>query len=108
MYLLSFSTGNNPVVPTYVLVHGFPTSSFDFARLVDELALSGDVVAFDHVGFGFSDKPVSGFTYSIFEHADVASRLLLDLGLRHIVLVAHDMGDTITTEVSCFNIDALC
>jgi pimeloyl-ACP methyl ester carboxylesterase len=28
----------NPTNPAIVLIHGYPTSSFDFARLADELS----------------------------------------------------------------------
>lgn len=53
----------------------------------------------DHVGFGFSDKPRKNFTYSIFEHADVATKLWTNLGVKNAILVAHDMGDSIVGEI---------
>ena len=61
----------------------------------------------DHIGFGLSAKPRFNWTYSIFEHADVAMRLWLDLVPRQedtgktapLILVAHDMGDTVATEI---------
>lgn len=44
-----------------ILVHGFPTSSFDYHRAIDHLQESvgcRSIVMFDHVGFGFSEKPM--------------------------------------------------
>ena len=46
-------------IPTFVLVHGFPTSSFDFVDLCDSLSKHGDVFMHDHVGFGFADHIVN-------------------------------------------------
>jgi pimeloyl-ACP methyl ester carboxylesterase len=41
-----------------ILIHGFPASSFDYHRALQFLEASGHpVLLFDHVGFGFSDKP---------------------------------------------------
>ena len=48
--------GSNP--ETLILIHGFPTSSYDFHKVLDEGWLDEyRVVLFDHVGFGFSEKP---------------------------------------------------
>lgn len=85
--------------PTYCLVHGFPSSSFDYADVVDQLAGTGNVLVFDHVGFGFSDKPRDNFTYSIFEHADIAIKLLTKLKIIRFFLIAHDMGDSVVAEI---------
>ena len=48
---------------TVLVLHGFPTSSYDFAPVLPGLAQRRQVVAHDHLGFGFSDKPVD-FSYS--------------------------------------------
>ena len=42
---------------TLIFIHGFPTSSFDYARSLQYFTQSHKVVLFDHIGFGFSDKP---------------------------------------------------
>jgi pimeloyl-ACP methyl ester carboxylesterase len=85
--------------PTFVLVHGYPSSSFDYADVVDALARHGDVFTHDHVGFGFSSKPRTGFCYSVFEHADVACAVWSSAALSRAVIVAHDMGDSVVAEV---------
>ena len=47
----------------------------------------------DHIGFGFSDKPVTNFTYSVLsEHADVAISLWSQFAAKNAILIAHDMG----------------
>ena len=53
----------------------------------------------DHLGFGFSDKPSKNFTYSIAEAADNCLTAWQQAGIKNAHLVAHDMGDTILTEI---------
>ncbi len=41
-----------------ILIHGFPASSFDYHRAIQTLETGGHpVLMFDHLGFGFSDRP---------------------------------------------------
>ena len=46
--------------PAFVLLHGFPTSSFMFRDLIPRLADRYHVIAPDHLGFGLSDAPSGG------------------------------------------------
>uniref|UniRef100_A0A8C3BF28 Mesoderm specific transcript n=1 Tax=Cairina moschata TaxID=8855 RepID=A0A8C3BF28_CAIMO len=92
------AVGSSDVV---VLLHGFPTSSYDWSKIWEGLTLRfRRVVALDFVGFGFSDKP-RPHRYSIFEQASIVEGLLRHLGLhRHgINLVSHDYGDTVAQEL---------
>ena len=62
---------------TIILVHGFPSSSFDYRRTITSLASAGNtVIVFDHLGFGFSDKP-ENMTYSLVEQAEQAIKFSL-------------------------------
>lgn len=81
-----------------VLLHGFPTSSYDFHHVFDALALHRRVVTLDYPGFGLSDKP-AGFSYSLIEQADVVEVVLKELGIERAHLFAHDMGTSVTTEL---------
>jgi pimeloyl-ACP methyl ester carboxylesterase len=81
-----------------LLLHGFPTSSWDWKDLWDELAARYQVIAFDYVGFGFSGKPANG-PYSIFSYADQAQFLLQTLGIAKFHLLAHDLGDSVAQEL---------
>lgn len=86
-------TGEVPVV----VIHGFPGSSYDWVDVVDRLP--GRVIAFDLPGYGFSDKSPGG-SYSLFSQADVVVSLLEQLGVTRCLLLAHDMGDTVTAELA--------
>jgi pimeloyl-ACP methyl ester carboxylesterase len=82
-----------------LLLHGFPTSSWDWRHVWDELARQYHVVALDYVGFGFSDKPSDG-PYSVFAYADQAEALLAHLGVvARVHVLAHDLGDTVAQEL---------
>ena len=80
-----------------ILIHGFPTSSFDWRHIIDALAARRRVVAFDFPGFGLSDKPVQH--YSLFDQADVAEAVARGLGIDRAAVVSHDMGDSIAAEL---------
>ncbi|MEX2393295.1 MAG: alpha/beta fold hydrolase, partial [Actinomycetota bacterium] len=79
------------------MLHGFPSSSYDYHLVVPELAKRVRVVAFDLLGFGLSDKPDA--RYSIFDQTDLAIAVAADCGIERCVLVAHDMGDTVAAEL---------
>ncbi|SNT42940.1 alpha/beta hydrolase fold [Streptosporangium subroseum] len=60
-----YREAGDPSLPTLVLLHGFPTSSHMFRRLIEELKDAYHLIAPDHIGFGFSDAPsVEKFAYS--------------------------------------------
>jgi pimeloyl-ACP methyl ester carboxylesterase len=83
---------------TLVMLHGFPTSSHDFHRVIDRLAARCRVVVHDHLGFGLSDKP-RDYSYSLIEQAEQALMLWRTLGIEHADLLAHDYGTSVATEV---------
>ncbi|RNA26191.1 mesoderm-specific transcript -like protein [Brachionus plicatilis] len=88
-------------LPSIVLLHGFPTSSYDYQKLWNLLRQDNrfkSIVTFDYLGYGFSDKPLD-YEYSIFDMADMVDRLLLHLNITSVYLVAHDVGDTVVQEL---------
>ncbi|XP_032361698.1 mesoderm-specific transcript homolog protein isoform X1 [Etheostoma spectabile] len=90
--------GSSDVV---ILLHGFPTSSFDWNKIWEPLTQRFHrVIALDFLGFGFSDKP-RPHRYSIFEQASVVEALVAHLGLsnQRVNLVSHDYGDTVALEL---------
>ncbi|MCU0764279.1 MAG: alpha/beta hydrolase [Hydrogenophaga sp.] len=84
--------------PVLLLVHGYPTGSYDWHRVWDALAATHTVVAVDMLGLGFSDKPLH-HPYRIADHADLHDWLLGHLGIRECTLVAHDLGVTVAQEL---------
>lgn len=82
-----------------VLLHGFPSSSYDVHAALPRLLEGGRrVVALDVPGFGLSAKP-KDYGYSLFEQAEIVALALRALGVRTVDLVAHDMGTSIAAEL---------
>jgi pimeloyl-ACP methyl ester carboxylesterase len=81
-----------------LLIHGFPTSSYDWHKLYPELTKRFRVIALDMIGFGFSDKPRL-YNYSILDQADIHEALLKKLGIEACHILAHDYGDTVAQEL---------
>ncbi|KAL6459613.1 hypothetical protein MHYP_G00313720 [Metynnis hypsauchen] len=92
------AVGSSDVV---VLLHGFPTSGYDWHKVWEPLNQRFNrVIALDFLGFGFSDKP-RPHRYSIFEQASVVEALINHLGLtdQKVNLLSHDYGDTVALEL---------
>jgi haloalkane dehalogenase len=79
--------------PTLLFVHGNPTWSFHWRRLIQALRTRYRCVAPDHLGCGLSDKPQRLLTLN--EHVSNLCGLVEQLGLGHITLVAQDWGGAI-------------
>jgi pimeloyl-ACP methyl ester carboxylesterase len=96
------TTGDSAGSPLLVL-HGFPTSSHDWVRVLAALARRRRVVLLDFLGFGLSAKPDQ--RYSLFEQADLVEGVADELGLGEVDLASHDMGDSVAGEVLARSID---
>jgi pimeloyl-ACP methyl ester carboxylesterase len=83
--------------PLLLLLHGFPSSSYDW-RMLLALRLASAALAFDCLGFGLSDKP-RDHTYTLAWQADAAEELVRRAGSPPVFLVAHDMGTSVATEL---------
>lgn len=79
---------------TLLCVHGNPTWSFAWRNFVKQLSPRYRVIAVDHVGCGFSDKP-QDYPYTLAQHITNLKRLITTLDLQQITLIAHDWGGAI-------------
>lgn len=88
--------GPRGVAPPVLLLHGEPTWSYLWRRVIPPLVEAGHrVVAPDLVGFGRSDKPVRREDYTYQHHVDWMQWFIETLGLWDISLVCHDWGGLI-------------
>ncbi|MBN1260588.1 MAG: alpha/beta hydrolase [Anaerolineae bacterium] len=86
----------NPENPAILMIHGYPTMSFDYAPLFHELQDAYYVCALDTPGYGFSDKPLDGYDYSIDDDARLVDEYIREIaGLREFTLLTHDKGDSV-------------
>ncbi|MGA4636246.1 alpha/beta fold hydrolase [Pseudomonas solani] len=91
-----------------LLIHGFPTASWDWHYIWGPLAERYRVIACDMLGFGDSDKP-RGHDYRLLEQADLQLALLRHLGIAGPVhLLAHDYGDSVAQELVARHHEGRC
>ncbi|CAM3668145.1 alpha/beta hydrolase [Pseudomonas wadenswilerensis] len=82
-----------------LLIHGFPTASWDWHYLWTPLAQRFRVIACDMLGFGDSAKPLH-HDYSLLEQADLQQALLAHLQVEQPVhLLGHDYGGSVAQEL---------
>ncbi len=101
--------------PWLLLIHGFPTSSWDWSGLWARLGERFNLAALDMLGFGLSDKPAD-IPYSIMHQADLQEALLERLGVGDAHLFVHDYGNTVAQELLArhnenslsFSINSVC
>jgi pimeloyl-ACP methyl ester carboxylesterase len=88
--------------PLLVLLHGFPSSSYDWRELL-ELRPERAALMLDFLGFGLSDKP-RDHVYSLSWQADAVEELVRREGSPPVFLVGHDMGTSVATELMARNL----
>lgn len=101
-------TDGNRQKPRLLVLHGYPTSSYDFAGIWDQLTEEFEVFAWDYAGYGFSQK----VHRTIPQQVDLLESLLEELGLwkdhsagttkpssPRLHIFSHDLGDTLMQEM---------
>jgi len=81
-----------------LLIHGFPTASWDWWQMWDQLTARYRVLTLDMMGFGFSAKPPK-YPYSIFDQADLIEEFLNSKQIQKLKILSHDYGDTVAQEL---------
>ncbi len=81
-----------------ILVHGFPTASWDWCKVWDALVKKYKVSTMDMIGYGFSSKP-KDFKYTIAAQVDLWEYFLEEHGIKEFHILAHDYGDTVVQEM---------
>ncbi len=82
-----------------LFVHGNPTWSFHWRKLIGVLRANYRTIATDHVGCGLSDKPAD-YSYTLAQHTANLKKLVENLDLKNITLVAQDWGGAIGMGVA--------
>ncbi len=83
--------GKGPVV---VMLHGNPSWSYLYRKVVRQLQGRYRCIVPDHLGCGFSDKPQEA-SYSLNMHIHNLEALLQGLGIDRCTLILHDWGGAI-------------
>jgi hypothetical protein len=83
--------------PPVLFLHGYPSSSYDWRHALGR-ADGRRLIMFDLLGFGLSDKPRDQ-VYSLLTQADLVEAVVARSGPERVLLVAHDMGSSVATEL---------
>jgi haloalkane dehalogenase len=78
-----------------LLLHGEPTWSYLYRKVMPQLTSSARAIAPDYFGFGRSDKPLRLEDYSFDLHSRSIARLVEELDLRELTVVVQDWGGPI-------------
>lgn len=105
---MAYLDEGNPNGEVIVLLHGEPSWSFLYRKMIPVLATAGyRVIAPDLIGFGRSDKPTHRTDYTYERHVEWVRELLLDvLGLSNITLFGQDWGSLVGLRVLAENVDS--
>ncbi len=94
--------------PVLLLLHGYPTSSHMFRRLIPALAERYRVIAPDHIGFGRSSAPdVDDFDYTFDGLARVTRAFLRTIGVRRYTVMVQDYGAPVAWRLALAEPDAV-
>lgn len=77
-----------------LMIHGNPTWSYFYRRLISSLRSQFRIIALDHIGCGLSDKPAK-YPYTLEQHIENLEKLIDNLGVDRFSLVTHDWGGAI-------------
>lgn len=95
--------GSGPVI---VMVHGNPTWSYYYRRLIAQFRTTHRVIAIDHMGCGLSDKPPD-YPYCLAQHIENLENLINHLGIQHFSLIVHDWGGAIGFGYAVQHVDTI-
>lgn len=88
-----------------LLLHGYPSSSFQYRNLIPLLATQLRVIAPDLPGFGFTETPAT-FTYSFRTITETIAELLEVLGISRYSVYIFDYGAPVALRLALSNPDA--
>jgi haloalkane dehalogenase len=86
--------------PPVLLLHGEPTWSYLYRRVIPELTPTARAIAPDYLGFGRSDKPLAREAYTYDFHVRSVARLVEELDLHDVTVVCQDWGGPIGLRVA--------
>ena len=84
--------------PVLLILHGYPSASYDYHAVLSALSQKFRVIVHDHPGFGFSSKPLD-YSYSLIDQTSVILNFWEQLEIKSGHLLAHDYGTSIATEI---------
>ncbi len=97
-YSIPLKRGGRPGAPRLLLIHGFPTASWDWFKIWPALGEHFELACFDLIGFGVADKPRQ-YDYSLLDQASLTEFVTQSLSWTNCFVLAHDYGDSVAQEL---------
>jgi pimeloyl-ACP methyl ester carboxylesterase len=98
---LFYREAGDPSKPTIVLLHGFPSSSYQFHELIPRLAHRFHVIAPDYPGMGYSEAPAPTALRPTFDDvATVIDAFIAAHATGPLILYLHDIGGPIGVRIA--------
>ena len=103
-----YRDAGDPSKRTIVLLHGFPTSSYQFHDLILLLADQFHLIAPDYPGMGHSDVPDPTLLRPTFDEvATVVDAFIAEHAPGHVILYLHDIGGPIGMRIATAHPDRI-
>ena len=103
-----YREAGDPSKPTIVLLHGFPSSSFEFHDLIPCLADRFHVIAPDYPGMGYSDAPAPTVLRPTFDDVAMAiDAFIAQRAPRPVILYMHDFGGPIGMRIATAHLERI-
>lgn len=98
---IAYREAGNPKHPTLVLLHGFPSSSHQYRKVLTQLSDTYHLIAPDYPGFGNSDFPsATDYEYTFDNIAETVNTLLERKQLNSYTLMIQDYGAPIGFRIA--------
>ncbi|TBR42811.1 alpha/beta hydrolase [Marinomonas agarivorans] len=99
-----FREAGNPTKQAVVLLHGFPSSSYQYREVLSALGDEFYLIAPDYPGYGHSDKPKNTeYTYTFDNVAATMQQFLEQKSIKNYVLMIHDFGAPVGFRIATAN-----
>lgn len=96
-----YREAGNPSKPTLLLLHGFPSSSRMYEKLINDLAGNYHLIAPDYPGFGQSSAPKpSEYVYTFDNLATTVNHFIDLMGLKKFTLYVQDYGGPVGFRIA--------
>lgn len=98
---IAYREAGNPEKPTIVLLHGFPSSSHQYRKVLNQLSDEYHLIAPDYPGFGNSDYPVpENYAYTFDNLAKTIDAFLTKKGLNSYAIMIQDYGSPVGFRIA--------
>ena len=90
-YAYVVAAAKDPSKSTFLLLHGFPSSSYDWRHQIESLTQLGHgVIAPDLLGYGGTDSPAELEKFKFKTQAQHIAEILKEEGVTPVIGVSHD------------------